>query len=287
MAQTFTIGSIRCHLLSDGQYLADGGAFFGLVPRVLWERVRPPNERNQFRAETRSLLIESDAGLILVDVGYGDKLDAKMRAILGLGDSTNRLLDDLASVGYAPGDVDTVLLTHLHGDHAGGSTRWDEDQQPVPTFPNARYVCQRLDLADASFPNERTRATYHADNWQPLLDRGQLDVVDGPQRLAGGVRTQIAPGHTAALQVVWVESDGESLLFLGDACSLVPHMNRLAWVPAFDIFPMTSIETKRALRDEAFQRETLLVFQHDPQVATGRLAEGERGVEVAVADSAE
>ena len=281
MAHTFTIGSIRCHLLSDGQYLADGGAFFGLVPRVLWERKLTPNERNQIWGEMRSLLVESDAGLILIDVGYGDKLDAKLRGILGLGDTTNRLVDDLASVGYAPEDVDTVLLTHLHGDHAGGSTRWDEHQQPIPTFPNARYVCQRIDLADASFPNERTRATYHADNWQPLLDRGQLDVVDGPQRLAGGVRTQIAPGHTAALQVVWVESSGESLLFLGDACSLVSHMNRLAWVPAFDIFPMTSIETKRALRDEAFRRETLLVFQHDPEVATGRLVEGERGLEVA------
>jgi glyoxylase-like metal-dependent hydrolase (beta-lactamase superfamily II) len=180
--------------------------------------------------------------------------------------------------------VDIVLLTHLHGDHAGGSTRWDTaDNTPgplVPTFPRARYLAQRIELSEASFPNERTGATYVRDNWQPLLDTGQLEVVDGPQRLGSQVRTDITPGHTAALQTVWVEARGESLLFLGDACSWAAHMDRLAWVPAFDIYPMTSIETKRRLRQEAHLRETLLVFQHDAQVITGRLVAGAKGLEV-------
>ena len=187
-------------------------------------------------------------------------------------------------MGYQPEDVAIVVLTHLHADHAGGATRWDTpDHSPgnvVPTFPRARYLAQRLDLAEASFPNERTRATFHAHNWQPLIDRGQLDVVDGPQRVATGVRTDVAPGHTAALQMVWVESEGESLLFLGDACSWAAHMNRLAWVPAFDIFPQTSIETKRRIAQEAAERNTLLVFQHDAQVVAGRLVAGARGLEV-------
>jgi glyoxylase-like metal-dependent hydrolase (beta-lactamase superfamily II) len=163
-------------------------------------------------------------------------------------------------------------------------TRWNTpDHTPGPavaTFPNARYIAQRIDLAEASFPNERTAATYHTDNWRPLMESGQLAVVDGPQRLASGVRTDIAPGHTGALQVVWVESNGESLLFLGDACNWAAHLNRLAWVPAFDIFPMTSIETKRRLRQEALERNSLLVFQHDAQVVTGRLITGKRGPEV-------
>lgn len=284
MATTVTIGGVRCHILSDGQNIADGGGFFGLVPRVMWERVIKPNELHQIPADDRCLLIESDAGLILVDTGNGDKFGEKARQILGLGDRTGRLLADMASVGFTAEDVDIVLLTHFHGDHAGGATRWDApDGMPgpaVPTFPNARVIGQRLELADASFPNERTAATYKAENWQPLLDAGKLSVVDGPQRLGSQVRTEIAPGHTAAIQVVWVEDRGESLLFLTDACSWAVHMSRLAWVPSFDIYPMTSIETKRSLRQHALERDALLVFQHDPQVVTARLVDGPRGPEV-------
>ncbi len=284
MPYTVQIGSIRCHILSDGLQKTDGGGFFGLVPKVLWQRVIQADENNRIPSALRVLLIESDAGLILVDVGQGDKLTPKQRANMGMDERNQRLLGDLRRVGYGPEDVDLVVLTHLHGDHAGGGTRWDTpDGSPgpaVPTFPKARYIVQRLDLAEASFPNERTRATYHPDNWQPLLDRGQLDVVDGNQRLAKGVRAVVSPGHTASIMAVWVEDSGESLLFLGDVCSWAVHLDRLAWVPAFDIHPMTSIETKRNLRAEAFEKNTLLVFQHDAQVVAGRLGPGKRGPEV-------
>lgn len=284
MPYTRKIGSITCHLLDDGMQPVDGGGFFGVVPRFLWQRVIRPDDNNMIPSKTRCLLIESDAGLILVDTGNGDKLSPKDRERLGFTGQTDRLVRGIQQVGYQPEDVALVVLTHLHADHAGGATRWatpDHTPGPViPTFPRARYLAQRLDLAEASFPNERTRATFHAHNWLPLLDRGQLDVVDGPQRVATGVRTDIAPGHTAALQTVWVEDGGESLLFLGDACSWAAHMNRLAWVPAFDIFPQTSIETKRRLAQEAHTRNTLLVFQHDAQVVTGHLMTGDRGLEV-------
>lgn len=284
MSYTRKIGSITCHLLDDGLQPVDGGGFFGVVPRMLWQRVIRPDENNLIPSKTRCLLIESDAGLILVDTGNGDKLAPKDRERLGFTGRTDRLVQAIRRVGYQAEDVAIVVLTHLHADHAGGATRWDTpDHTPgalIPTFPRARYLAQRLDLAEASFPNERTRATFHAHNWQPLLDRRQLEVVDGPQRVATGVRTDIAPGHTAALQMVWIEDGGESLLFLGDACSWAAHMNRLAWVPAFDIFPQTSIETKRRIAQDAFVRNTLLVFQHDAQVVTGRLVTGERGVEV-------
>lgn len=289
MAHSLTIGQIRCHLLSDGITLADGGGFFGLIPRVMWERVIRPNEKNQIPGDARSLLIESDAGLILVDTGFGDKFGPKQRAIMGLEETADRLIRALQTAGFQPEDVDTVILTHLHGDHAGGATRHTEpgnlDSPIVPTFPNARYVVQRIDLGDATFPNERTAATYSRDNWEPLQNRGLLDIVDGPQQIGSQVRTQIAPGHTTALQVVWVEDGNESLLFLGDACSWAAHMNRLAWVPSFDIMPMQSIETKRALRAEALRRDTILLFQHDAQVVTGRLIEGERGPVVEVIES--
>jgi glyoxylase-like metal-dependent hydrolase (beta-lactamase superfamily II) len=284
MPHTLKIGSIRCHILSDGTHLIDGGGFFGVVPRVMWQRVIQPNADNMVPSDDRSLLIESDAGLILVDVGYGDKLSAKARSRLGIGSASERLLGQLSQVGYTADDIDIVLLTHYHGDHVGGATRWAESDRPmneiVPTFPNARYLGQRIDLAEASFPNERTSATYHSENWQPLLQAGKLDIVDGPQRLATGVRTDIGPGHTASLQIVWVEDGGESLLFLGDAANWAVHLERLAWVPSFDIFPMTSIETKRRIRSEALERNALLVFQHDPCVITGRLEPSDGRIQV-------
>ena len=284
MAYTLHVGSLRCHILDDGKQPVDGGGFFGVVPRTLWQRVIQPDGDNLIPSATRSLLIESAAGLILVDTGNGDKLSPKERSRFGFVDRTDRLVGDLHRVGYQPTDVAIVIQTHLHADHIGGATRWETpDHSPgqvIPTFPNARYLVQRIDLAEASFPNERTHATFHNHNWLPLIESGQLEVVDGPQAVAPGVHTDIAPGHTAALQMVWVESNGESLLFLGDACSWAAHLNRLAWVPAFDIYPQTSIETKRRIAQQALQRNTLLVFQHDAQVVTGRLAPGPRGPEV-------
>ena len=285
MVYTVKVGGVRCHIVSDGLNVADGGGFFGVVPRVMWQRVIAANELNQVPNDIRCMLIESDAGLILVDSGNGDKLNAKQRQILGLDARNERLIGELAKVGFTAEDVDVVLLTHLHGDHAGGNTRRavndDGTAGPlVATFPRARYLAQRIELSEASFPNERTAVTYITDNWQPLLATKQMTVVDGPQRLGSQVRTAITPGHTAALQVVWVEDQGERLVFLGDACSLAVAMERLAWVPSYDIYPMTSIETKRALRQEIMETDALMVFQHDPQVVTGRLVEGGRGPEV-------
>jgi len=279
MSYTLSVGSLRCHILSDGLQHVDGGGFFGLIPRTMWQSVIAPDELNQIACDSRCLLIESDAGLILVDTGNGDKLPAKARQRLGMDDRNNRLIGVLARLGVAPEDIDIVLLTHFHGDHVGGATRWagEEGSPVVPAFPRARYIGQRLELADASFPNERTAATYLADNFKPLLECNRLQIVDGPQRLSRGVRTDIAPGHTIGLQTVWVEDGGESLLFLTDAASWAVHLERLAWVPAYDVMPLQSMETKRRLRQEALERNSLLVFQHDAQVVTARLGEGRRG----------
>ncbi len=284
MPYSFKIGSIPCHIVTDGRQLVDGGGFFGLVPRVLWERVIRPDEKNRIPVQMRSLLIESSAGLILVDVGQGDKITAKERSIFGMEDGNQRLAADLQRVGFSPDDVDIVLMTHLHADHAGGCTHWGKSNDPkseaVPSFPNARYLIQRLEMADAAFPNERTRGTYFPNNWEPLRSTGQLELVDGDQGLANGVHSVTVPGHTESIQAVWVEDAGESLLFLGDACSWAAHLDRLAWVPSFDLDPMRSIESKRNLRRQAEEKNALLVFQHDGQVVTGRLRPGPRGATV-------
>ncbi len=273
---TFRIGRLRVHLLSDGVYWTDGGGVFGLVPRVLWEKVIQPDALNRIPMDLRCLLIESDEGLILVDTGYGTKLPAKRLQQLNLISET-RLLDDLATAGYSAADVRMVINTHLHADHCGGNTFYTPDGGVEPTFPNATYLIQRLELADALLPNERTRATYLAENFLSLVNLGTENNSSARARLLYGdtqitpeVRVQVTPGHTRSHQVVIIESAGETAIFLADA-GYVANLERLAWVPAFDVEPLVSIETKRALREWAWRRDALLFFQHDINVPAGRL----------------
>jgi hypothetical protein len=208
MAYTIQVGALRCHILSDGLHYVDGGGFFGLIPRTMWQEVVEPTPLNQVPCDTRSLLIESDAGLILVDVAMATSCRRRcasgwawMTAICGWWASWRAPATNPKTLtSYCSR---TFTATTSAAPHAGKATC---SHRP---FPRARYIGQRIDLADASYPNERTTATYVADNFQPLLDRKLLEIVDGPQRLASGVRTDIAPGHTQALQVVWVESQGE------------------------------------------------------------------------------
>lgn len=281
--KSYQIGRVRVHVLSDGVYWTDGGGVFGLVPRVLWEKVIRPDALNRIPMDLRCLLIESGAGLILVDTGYGTKLPPKRLQQLNLTSET-RLLDDLLAAGFSAADIRMVINTHLHGDHCGGNTVYGPDGQIVPTFPNATYLMQRLELADAWFPNERTRATYLAENFMPLVapggdgndgGPGRARLLNGDTQITPEVRVKVTPGHTRSHQVVIIESAGETAIFLGDA-GYVANLERLAWVPAFDVEPLQSIETKRALRDWAWRRDALLFFQHDMAIPAGRLRlEGE------------
>jgi glyoxylase-like metal-dependent hydrolase (beta-lactamase superfamily II) len=263
-------GNLDLHLVSDGVYWEDGGGLFGLVPRALWERIAEPDERNRLSFEMRSLLIRTATQYILVDTGYGDKLSEKQRGFISLR-GERRLIASLADLGIGPSDVDLVINTHLHGDHCGGNTQFNADGEVVPTFPRATYCIQRLELADASFPNERTRATYLRDNFEPLEQTGQLRTLWGDTRLTDQVRVIITPGHTRAHQCVVIESEGQTALFLGDVASWPIHIERLAWVPAYDVEPLVSIETKRNLARWATENHVLLIFEHHTEIQAGYL----------------
>ncbi len=257
-------------LVSDGVYWADGGGAFGLVPRQVWEKRLPPDAQNRVLFALNCLLIRSEGQTILVDTGYGNKLDEKTRQHAGLERPQGDLLDDLARLGVAPAEIDVVINTHLHGDHCGGNTLW-QGHHLKPIFPNARYLIQRLEWADAIAPNERTRATYLPENYLPLQASGQLELINGPTRVTGEVRTAIARGHTRAHQVVILESGGQTALFVADMATLHYHLERLAWVTAYDVEPLESIETKRYWQQWAIERDALIIFQHDAQIPTGRL----------------
>lgn len=268
-------GDITLHLVSDGTYWEDGGGLFGLVPKVLWERTTRPDERNRLCFEMRCLLIETGQQRILVDTGYGDKLSEKQRGCINL-EGKRRLLSDLERLGVGPHDVDLVINTHLHGDHCGGNTRYDTDGELVPTFPRATYCVQRLELADAHFPNERTRATYLRENFWPLQQNGQLRVLRGDTRITDHVRVIVTPGHTRAHQCIVVESGGRTALFLGDLTSWPIQIERLSWVSAYDVEPLVTVETKRNLARWAIDNRVLLIFQHHPEIEAGYLHTTER-----------
>ncbi|NPA90044.1 MAG: MBL fold metallo-hydrolase [Chloroflexi bacterium] len=269
---TLTLGSIRVHVLSDGVVWWDGGGMFGLTPKVLWQRVIRPDELNRVPMMLRTLLVEAGETRILVDTGIGDKLPDKARRQINL-QGRDRLLQDLATLGLGPEDIDIVLLTHLHNDHCGGNTRLDEEGRVVPTFPRAEYWIQRRELADAMFPNERTRGTYFRENVEPLMQSGQLRVIDGDTDVVPGIWTTLTPGHTASHQCVVMEGGGEKAIFLADAVSWGVFFERLAWVPAYDLEPMVSIHTKKRLARWALRHNAWLIFQHDARFGVGKLEE--------------
>lgn len=269
---TLVMGDIRVHIVSDGVIYWDGGGLFGLTPKTLWERVYKPDAFNRVPMHLRCLLIEAAGKRILVDTGIGDKVPDKARRYISL-EGEKRLIADLARIGVRPEDVDIVVLSHLHNDHCGGNTCFDASGQVVPTFPNAEYWVQARELADAMFPNERTRATYLRENFVPLEERGQLRLMDGDTEVVPGVWTTLTPGHTAAHQCIVVEGGGEHLIFLADAVSWGIFFERLAWVPAYDLDPMTSIHTKKRLARWALRHDAWLVFQHDARYGLGKLQE--------------
>jgi glyoxylase-like metal-dependent hydrolase (beta-lactamase superfamily II) len=255
------LGAISLHPLSDGMYWQDGGSVFGLVPKTLWEQVAEPDEQNRLGSEMQCLLIMAPGQCILVDTGSGNKPGSQQSGRTTLAGG-GRLLGSLAEIGVDPADIDLVINTHLHAHHCGGNTRYDEQGRLVPSFPRASYCAQRLELADATFPNERTRATYLCENIVPVEQAGQLKVLVGDTRLSNHVRVVVTAGHTRSHQSVVVESEGKTALFLGDAASWPIHMERLSWVPAYDTEPLSSIETKRNLARWAIERQALLVFGH-------------------------
>jgi glyoxylase-like metal-dependent hydrolase (beta-lactamase superfamily II) len=254
----------------------DGGALFGLVPRVLWEQVAPPDELNRVPVALNCLLIEAQGQLIVVDTGLGDKLSDKQVRNWGLQRAQGGLVDGLHRIGLDVTDIDIVINTHLHLDHCGGNTTL-RGGRPVPTFPRAQYWVQRSEWVQASHPNERTRAVYLAENVLPVAEAGQLRLLDGDASVTDGVRCVVHQGHTPAYQSVVLESGGQSAIYVGDLAPFAVHLERIQWLPAYDVLPLDHLEAKRQTRDWALNSNALLMFQHDPVISWGRLVPDEEG----------
>ncbi len=270
--RTLEVGGMRVHALEAGIQWLDGGAMFGVVPRPLWEKEIPPDSRHRIPLALRCLLVEAPNALVLVDTGIGNKESEKFRDIYGVdnhGDPT-RLENALRSAGFEVEDVDLVVSTHLHFDHAGGNMVLGSDGVPIPAFPKARYVMQRGELEFAASPSERVRASYMAKNFGPLVEADLVDTVEGPTELLEGVRLLPTPGHTPFHQSVLLESGGESALFLADLCPTAAHLP-LPWIMGYDLEPLVTLETKRSVLQKARDEGWTLIFQHDTRTPWGAL----------------
>lgn len=278
LSRTMTLGGMRVHALEAGIQWLDGGAMFGVVPRPLWEHRIPPDDRNRIPLALRCLLVEAPGALVLVDTGVGNKESEKFMGIYGIenqGDPT-RLEDAIRHAGFSPGDVEIVVSTHLHFDHAGGNTLIGSDGEIRPAFPGARYVVQKGELEFAARDNERIRASYLAPNYEPITEAGLWDLAEGPALVTEGVRVLPTPGHTPHHQSVILESEGRTACFLADVCPTVAHVP-LPWIMGYDLEPLVTLESKRELWHRARDEDWVLIFQHDADTPWGRLGgTGER-----------
>ena len=272
LSRTTTVGSIRIHGVEAGVQQLDGGAMFGVVPKPLWERRIPADPRNRIPLALRCLLVEAPNALVLVDTGVGNKYDEKFGDIYGISNAgePTRLEDGIRHAGFEPGDVDVVLNTHLHFDHAGGNTVLGDDGEIRPSFPDARHVVQKGELEFAHSRNERIRASYLKDNFDPVSDAGLWDLVEGEAEITEGVRVVPTPGHTPYHHSVMVESEGEVACYLADVCPTSAHLP-LPWIMGYDLEPLVTLESKRSLWSRATNEDWLLVFEHDPRIPWGRL----------------
>jgi glyoxylase-like metal-dependent hydrolase (beta-lactamase superfamily II) len=274
LVQSRRIGDLKVHAIQAGGQRLDGGAMFGVVPKPLWERRIPADERNRIQLGMRCLLIEHPSGLILVDSGAGNKENAKFHDIYGLenqgANGRTALEDGLAQLGVTPDRVDLLISTHLHFDHAGGNTFIDEAGVVHPTFPRARYFVQRGEYEYATHPNERTAASYFDRNYGPTLESGQLELLEGETEIADGIGVILTPGHTPYHQSIVIRSAGETAIFLGDLIPTHAHLP-LPWIMGYDVEPLVTLESKRGLLRRIEQENWTVIFEHDATVPWGRV----------------
>ena len=268
------LGNLHLAILSDGAYYQDAGAVFGVVPRILWERLGIPlNDRYQMSIGLNSLLLRSQGKTVLIETGVGEK----ERPLAQTQRPNGSLLDELSAVGIAPDDVDIVVNTHLHADHCGWNTRKSTSGGFVPTFPNARYYIQKKEWEAAIAPNERTRATYLPENMQPLDDAGQLELIDGELQLTDEISIVPAVGHSHGHASVVLSSSGETAVYIGDLIQHIAQLERTAWVSSFDIYPLEAMETKKAVVARAIAERQLVIAVHAGFPGLGYMTEAPDG----------
>ncbi|MEM1128676.1 MAG: MBL fold metallo-hydrolase [Bacteroidota bacterium] len=272
------IGPYTLYTIETGRFGLDGGAMFGIIPQPLWSRRIEPDARNRIPLHMRCLLLEGDGRLILIDNGLGDKYDAKFASIYAVDDQAPTLDESLAQAGFGRDEITDVILTHLHFDHAGGTTRRTSDGLAM-AFPNATIHVQRDHWAWASAPNPREQGSFLAENLDPLAASGQLALVEGAGALFPGVSVRTVHGHTEAQQIVMISDDARTLVFVADLLPTSAHLAPV-WGMGYDVRPLVTIEEKGLFLEEAITQGWTLFFEHDPHVVVAQVESGPKGPQI-------
>ncbi len=264
-----SLGQFEIYGLRDGFFFLDGGAMFGVVPKTLWEKKFPADEKNRIKLALNSILIKTAKELILVETGIGGDLDPKFYDYYSVERKPGLVLS-LEKLGYKAEDIDLVVNTHLHFDHCGGNTSKNEKGEDAPTFPKARYIIQKGEWEDALHPSERDKASYLEQNFLPLEKYGLLQLVDGNKEISEGVEVIVVPGHTSRHQCLKVSTGGKVFFFLGDLVPTSAHVG-LSYIMSYDLFPQQTLENKREYFEQAIEEDWILAFNHDPEHFFGKV----------------
>ena len=265
-------GDYRIEVIPDCEFRLDGGAMFGVVPRNLWSKACPPDEQNRIRMNMNCLFIEAGSERVLIDTGIGEKWPAKHRAMYGI-DRRRSLSDSLRAIaGVGAEEITTVINTHLHFDHAGGNTLFNESGEAVAAFPNARYFVSRAEYEHAEDPSERDRASYVPENWRLLKAEGRLELKDAEYEVVPGLRMETHAGHNRSMQCARLEREGKTLFCFADLVPMRAHVS-LAWIMGFDLYPVETLEAKKRLLPQAAREQWTCLFYHDPDGPLGRIVE--------------
>lgn len=267
MSRTIAIGDFELNAVGDGTYVADGGAFFGVVPKVLWQRKVQADELNRITVSCNSVLVRTGRQNVLIETGIGNKLAEKTKSFYL---PQEKLLDNLHAAGLAPEDIDVVINSHLHFDHCGWNTVY-KNGTAVSTFPKAKYYAPKGEWEHGSRQLERDRVSYISDNYDPLIRSGQMTLLDGDHEILPGISVAVYPGHTRNMWAVLVRSGGKTACYISDLLPTTWHLEP-AWVMAYDLFPLEVIENRKKYYEQAIPGQWLTMFTHDPNVPWAYLA---------------
>ena len=267
-----TLGDFELTAVSDGTYRLDGGAFFGVVPKVMWEKKVKADAENYVPVGLNSVVVRTGQHTVLIETGIGNKLPERLIRIFG---QPAKLLDNLNAAGISPEDIDIVINSHLHFDHCGWNTMLN-DGKIVPTFPRAKYYAPEGEWQHGRLQLERDAISYMSENYDPLIKTGRMELLQGDQQIVPGISVRVFPGHTLHMQAVIIESGSQTACYISDLIPTSAHID-LTWVMAFDLLPLRTIESRKRYYAQSIPERWLTIFTHDPNMPWAYVEKDERG----------
>jgi glyoxylase-like metal-dependent hydrolase (beta-lactamase superfamily II) len=271
------LGEFEIFSFVENRFKIDGGAMFGVVPKTIWEKLVHCDEKNRVDLDVNLLLVKTKGKNILVDTGIGDALTDRMRKIYGMEKKSN-LSEGLAMYGMKPEDIDVIVLTHLHMDHAGGVVKFNEKGEKVPNFPNARHIIQSQEWKDALVPDERTIATYFPDNFLVLENLQLVELVDGEKEIEPGIKVIPTGGHTRGHQAVLIETESGKLLCPGDIIPTQNHV-KIPYVASVDLYPLETMRIKKDFLKKCLNNGWSVAFDHDTELKLAKIKKKDEKIE--------